>query len=154
MTYNLPNEIDVDNKENAVMLTGLSFALMSEISGHLDDFAKTGIAHTIDLRALPMTDDDLRDLDARLGKGEVIATLAVSGNSEIWETEYAGVWRIRHFGGGEKVMVDEIIITRIPEILMAHPDDISVAAARLRTAQEEMSDDIRDDEVREDQDVN
>jgi len=154
MTRNSLDEIDMVGRETIAMISGLSLALMTEISGHLDAFTKTGKAQTIDLRALPMTDDDLRDLDMRLGKGEVMATLSVSGNSEVWETAYAGVWRVRHFGGGEKAMVDEIVITKVPEILISHPDDISVAAVRLRTAQEEMSDDFRDDEVRDDEDVN
>ena len=57
--------------------------------------------------------------------------LELAGPSEIWETAYTGVWWVRHQGAGDRVATEEIAITRIPEILRAHPDDIDAAAARL-----------------------
>ncbi len=112
-------------------LSGLSQALLSEILQHLLEYTRTGQDNVIDLRALPMTDDDLSDLDRRLGEGEVKANLNVSGKSEVWETSYAGVWRLRHYGNSDAVMVDEIVIASIPEILISHKQDIELAVPRL-----------------------
>lgn len=126
--------------ENDVPLTGLSVALLPEILVHLQDLAeklKKGpvfAQEIISLRGLPMTREDIEDLDKHLGRGEVNAKVEVAGNSDVWETSYSGVWRVRHFGTDERILVDDIVIAVIPEILMAHKDDISASVLRMNDA--------------------
>jgi hydrogenase-1 operon protein HyaF len=108
-------------------------ALLLEIAEHLATFAETGEGHKIDLRSLPVSEADIESLDERLGIGEVRADLAVIGRSDVWETAYAGVWRVRHYGTDDVVAADEVAITAAPEILFSHPDDIRAAAVRLRS---------------------
>ena len=79
-----------------------------------------------------MTDADRIELDERLGRGEVRVELSVAGTSEVWETAYAGVWWIRHFGSGDRAASEQIAVTRVPEVLLAHPADLHVAALRLK----------------------
>jgi hydrogenase-1 operon protein HyaF len=78
-----------------------------------------------------MTDADRAELEERLGRGEVDADLAVSGESKVWETAYSGVWWIRHFGAGGLIASEEIAIAAVPDILVSHAADIAVAAARM-----------------------
>lgn len=111
--------------------TGLAEALVFEIADLLQAFARTGRDAAIDLRGLPMTDADREALATRLGRGEVQAVVDVAGRSEVWETAYSGVWWIRHLGGDGKVAAEEIAITRVPEFLASHPDDVRAAAQAL-----------------------
>ena len=112
--------------------TGLARSLLREIAQHLDRLAATGEAAAIDLRSLPMTDADRRELDEALGHGDVAAMLDVAGESEIRETGYAGVWWVRHFGADGKIAAERIEICTVPDILITHESDIAAAGARLR----------------------
>lgn len=112
--------------------SALADSLLGEIAERLATLASTGQASAIDLRSLPMTRADREALEQRLGRGDVVATLEVAGESELWETGYAGVWWVRHFGAGGTVATERIEITNIPDILLTHDSDIAAAADRLR----------------------
>ena len=109
----------------------LAMALLREISAALAAYVETGQTAVIDLKSLPMLDADRAALADLLGDGEVTATLDVAGESEVRETGYAGVWWVRHFGADRRLAAEQIEITAIPEILLAHRDDIAAAADRL-----------------------
>ncbi len=113
-------------------LTGMADAILAEITFSLGRLAgDPDICEVIDLKNLPMTEADRNDLRQRLGQGEVAATLDVSGPSEIAETGFSGVWWIAHAGGEDKVIAEQIVVARVPPILLAHPADIAAAAKRL-----------------------
>ena len=114
------------------IVTGLADAVLREIAGLLDQLIRTGEDGAIDLRSLPMTDADRAQLKARLGVGEVRATLDVAGPSTVEETAIAGVWWVRHEGADGCVASEQIAVTRIPAILITHPDDLAAGAARLQ----------------------
>jgi HupH hydrogenase expression protein, C-terminal conserved region len=111
--------------------TGMAQSLFSEIADRLSEFAASGEKSAIDLRSLPLTPTDLKELESLLGRGEVLAELNVAGKSEIWETGYSGVWWVRHYGDGGKIASQSIEITACPKILAADADDIAAAAARM-----------------------
>lgn len=112
--------------------TGMSDAVLREIAEHLRGFAERETPHQIDLRSLPMSSADRAELIERLGEGEVKATVAVVGDSEIRETAYAGVWWVRHLGRSGDVLAEFIEITEVPSLLRAQREDVADAAARLR----------------------
>jgi hydrogenase-1 operon protein HyaF len=112
-------------------VTGLADALVTEIADLLQAFAATGKEAAIDLRGLPMTESDREALAARLGRGEVQATVDVAGRSEVWETAYSGLWWVRHLGAEGQIAAEEIAVTRVPEFLASHPDDVHASAQRL-----------------------
>jgi hydrogenase-1 operon protein HyaF len=112
--------------------TGMAYSILAEIGQLLTALSERGEAGAIDLRSLPMTDVDRGQLEEILGRGEVRALLDLAGASEIWETSYNGVWWIRHKGAGDKIATEEIAVTPVPEILMAHPADIAAASRRIR----------------------
>ena len=111
----------------------LARAVLGEIAEALAKLAASGETTLIDLRSLPLAESDLAALSELLGHGEVHCELDVAGRSEVRETGTSGVWWIRHFSGSGDVIVDEIAVTRIPDILVTHPDDVAVAAERLAT---------------------
>ena len=112
--------------------TGMAYSILAEIGQLLTALSERGEAGAIDLRSLPMTDADRGQLEEILGRGEVRAELDLAGVSEVWETSYSGVWWIRHKGAGNKIATEEIAVTPVPEILMAHPADIAAASRRIR----------------------
>ena len=112
--------------------TGMALSVLAEVGRLLEQLARTGEQAAIDLRSLPLTDADRAELEERLGRGEVRVELELAGRSEIWETAYSGAWWIRHRGAGDRISSEEIAICPMPEILTAHPDDITAAAARLQ----------------------
>ena len=115
----------MDSDGNAFAGAGMADSLLQEIAERLAAFANAGEASAIDLRSLPMAPSDRDELEERLGHGDVSAMLDVAGRSEVWETGYAGVWWVRHFGAGDAVAAERIEITAVPEILVAHSADIA-----------------------------
>ena len=111
--------------------TGMPDAILMEIAELLEQLANTEVAGAIDLRSLPISDEDLTILQDRLGRGEVSVRVDVAGLSEVWETAYAGVWWVRHRGGDDQVLVEQIAVTRIPEIIISPQEDVEAAAVRI-----------------------
>lgn len=111
--------------------TGLAPALIVEIAECLAKLADGKGQSAIDLRSLPMTDGDRDELSQILGRGELSMSLALSGESEIWETAYPGVWRVLYRNRDGDVIGDFIEITTMPQIAVAHIDDVQHSRRRL-----------------------
>jgi hydrogenase-1 operon protein HyaF len=105
--------------------------LLQQIGHALRQLAETGASDSIDLLAMPCSDDDLQQLLQILGQGEVEATLQALGRSEIYETAYAGVWVIRHFNSEQQLVSHGIEITRIPDILQSQQESLLPAWEQL-----------------------
>jgi HupH hydrogenase expression protein, C-terminal conserved region len=112
-------------------LTGMADAVLSEIASLAEKQAQGGGPAAVELTSMPLTALDRAEIKARLGRGEVSATIESAGRSEIWETAYAGVWFVRHLGCDGAVVTETIEIRPAPLILFSHPDDRRAAAARL-----------------------
>jgi HupH hydrogenase expression protein, C-terminal conserved region len=110
--------------------SGFADALIAETLARLTRFAENGETASIDLGGLPMTNRDREALDNFLGRGEVSATIEVIGPTEVWETQFSGVWRVRHFGESA-VATDLIEITTCPRILSADRRDAKSATRRM-----------------------
>jgi hydrogenase-1 operon protein HyaF len=112
--------------------TGLAEAVLGEVAARLQALAESGEEAAIDLKSLPLTPADRRELEEMLGHGEVCAALDIGGLSEIWECAYAGVWWVRHLGEDGMPRSERIEIATVPAILVTHGSDIAAAAARLQ----------------------
>ncbi len=110
--------------DEATGLTGNAPAVLREIAARLDSLARGGEGGVIDLGAMPLSPADKTWLAEQLGQGEVSIKLDLDGPSDVRETRYAGVWWLIHRNPNEVVTGEFIEITRIPELVMAHPDDI------------------------------
>ena len=110
------------------------FALLHEIADLLDRLVSEDLSGAIDLRAMPLSPTDREALRARLGRGEIHAIVDAMGESEIYETAFAGVWWATYRSADGNVIAERIEITLVPELLKTHPADTEVAAARLRAA--------------------
>ncbi|EEW25309.1 hydrogenase expression/formation C-terminal domain-containing protein [Rhodobacter ferrooxidans] len=111
--------------------TGMAQSILREVARALAALAATGARDAVDLRSLPMTAADRAELETALGRGEVSVTLQSAGRSEIWETRFAGVWWLRHFGGDDRIAAEVIEIAPVPDILVTHADEITAASALM-----------------------
>ncbi len=111
---------------------GVSAAVLHEVARLLAQLAaEPALSETIDLHSLPLTDAERAQLRQRLGHGEVDAMLEIAGPTRIVETAYAGVWWVRHADAADRSVLEQIVVARVPALLLAHPDDIADAARRL-----------------------
>ncbi|MEZ5652342.1 MAG: hydrogenase maturation protease [Burkholderiaceae bacterium] len=114
---------------------GLERSVMNEISSLLERLVREpDLEEIIDLGSLPIGEAGREALIARLGSGEVDAVLSLLGQTRVRETGYAGVWHITHLADDRRVLSEQICVTRVPGILLAHGEDIGIAAERLRSA--------------------
>ncbi len=118
--FNLPIEV-------AEPRTGMAHAVLSELSDHLPALVDEGKQHVIDLTSLPMTETDKRELQDLLGKGEVSITLSTIGDSQIFETKINGIWWIKHYGADGQLISELIEITRVPDIIKSHSEEIRIS---------------------------
>lgn len=107
-------------------------ALLRELLAKLTSLAADGSPAHIDLRRLPLPPGALDALRTWLGSGEIEATVTALGVTTIRETGIAGVWWVRNAKTGGEVFSEQLEISRLPELLSAHPDDVTQAADTLR----------------------
>ena len=111
--------------------------ILHEIRHALDKLLESGESSIIDLRSIPLAPGEEDIIIATLGHGEVHAQLDALGPSEIYETQYAGVWLVTHFNENKNVVSRFIEITEIPDLLKSQREDVMNALLGLTTALEE-----------------
>jgi hydrogenase-1 operon protein HyaF len=105
--------------------------LLHQVRHALDQLLHNGEPSIIDLRSIPLAPGEEQSIIDTLGQGEVHARLNALGLSEIYETQYAGVWLITHYNEEEAIVSRFIEINELPDILKSQHEDISLAAQRL-----------------------
>jgi hydrogenase-1 operon protein HyaF len=113
---------------------GLVDALLMEVADCLRNFLDHRRPGTIDLLGLPLSPACLAALEARLGVGEISAVLRVSGESQIRETSFPGVWWTRHADEAGRVVALQIEVAEVPEIVRAGRSDMEYGLRRLGAA--------------------
>jgi hypothetical protein len=114
------------------------YAIVAELTALLESLVRHGQPGVIDLRSLPMSGQDRKELRRLLGDGEVTATFDADGISRFGETGVAGVWWVEHRDRQDELIAELIEVAPFPQILSSATDDIAVASrvllARLATA--------------------
>lgn len=99
--------------------------LLHEIRHALRRLSLGGSGTSIDLGSLPFAPGEQEQLLEVLGEGEVSADVRVLGHSAVRETQLPGVWLVTHYNASNGVMATLIEVARIPEILLAQPQDMT-----------------------------
>jgi len=82
--------------------------ILHQVRHALDKLLLAGEPGIIDLRSIPLAPGEEQNIIDALGQGEVHARLTALGPSEIYETQYAGVWLVTHYNE-EDVIVSRFI---------------------------------------------
>lgn len=119
-------------------VSGAVASLFQEIAVSLDRLLNSGEGTVVDLQALPfLTEEERQHLQRLLGQGEVNATVAAMGPTEVMETAYPGVWWVTYYGADGDVVAERIEVARMPGILPSQDPDIRAGLGRLREHQPE-----------------
>jgi hydrogenase-1 operon protein HyaF len=114
------------------ILTGNATAVLHEVLGMLNALDERNETGVIDLGGMPLSQADRAWLSEKLGRGEVEMTLALDGVSQIRETSFHGVWWLTHRNENNVVTGEFIEVNRVPDLVLAHADDIRRSAESLR----------------------
>jgi len=112
--------------------TGNVELMLNEVRHALERLVVIGETTTIDLTGIPMSRNEVTDLETALGRGEMRAELELGGPTEVLETGFSGVWLVTHRSAQQMILGRYIEVTPIPEILRAQPSDIRAGLARLQ----------------------
>jgi len=88
--------------------------------------------HTINFSLLPVSPGDLAWLEAMLGEGRIGLFSTGYGKCMVMATALRHVWRVRYSDGAGKVLLDTLEVTRIPNVVLAAPEDLSDSMTHLR----------------------
>jgi hydrogenase-1 operon protein HyaF len=106
--------------------------VLHEIHVALTHLQASGKTHAIDLRQLPrMSAGIYQALRDALGQGEVSAVVDAHIKVEIAETQYSGVWWLRHLNQSGEITTEIIEITLMPAIIKPHRVDVAAGIRKL-----------------------
>ncbi|MEN8173224.1 MAG: hydrogenase expression/formation C-terminal domain-containing protein [Chloroflexota bacterium] len=111
--------------------------LLHEIRHALENLIENNESSIIDLRSIPLAPGEEEKILNTLGQGEVKAQLNALGLSEVFETQYAGVWVVTHYNDENNIISRFIEVTAIPHILSSQTEDIMSAYSRITLDLEE-----------------
>jgi hydrogenase-1 operon protein HyaF len=114
--------------------------LMQQVEQALHELVEHGAETVIDLSSMPFSEQDEKDLRARLGAGEVNASVMAFGPTLVQESAFPGVWLVEHQNAEQRRLTLQLVVARVPEILMTPPDDLPDSLAALRRANAESFD--------------
>lgn len=89
-------------------------------------------AHVVNLTLLPLSSDDIAHIDHQLGTGRVVILSRGYGNCRITNTLAADTWRVVYYNSQDKVILNAIEVSRVPEVACAAAEDLADTQERLR----------------------
>ncbi|ACO81141.1 hydrogenase expression/formation protein HoxQ [Azotobacter vinelandii CA] len=92
--------------------------------------------HAVNLSLLPFSPEDRRFLAERLGEGSVTLLSRGYGNCRIASTATPGIWCVQYFNSSDRLILDTLEVTGIPQVACAAQEDIDDSAERLREIRE------------------
>ena len=105
--------------------------ILHEIRHALKKLLDSGGSSIIDLRSIPLAPGEEEAIIETLGHGEVHARLDALGPSEIYETQYAGVWIVTHYNESDSIVSRFIEVIEIPDVLKSQDEDVEQALKGL-----------------------
>ena len=106
--------------------------ILSEIQDHVRSWRAGCQAHVINLTLLPLSEGDIRFLDATLGSGPVDTLSRGYGDCQITSTAYPGVWWVRYTNSMGTLILNTLEITDIPMVACAAQEDLDDSRQRFR----------------------
>ncbi len=105
--------------------------LLTEIADWVARVDGGSPGHAINFSNLPVNADDLTVLGDVLGSGTVNALSRGYSRTRIESTGCRHVWWVRYFNSDDKLLLNTLEITEMPQALLATPDDLADSAERL-----------------------
>lgn len=124
MTQKDKKKIHFINNMESPSQGGNGRVLLHEIAGLLQHLLNEDEPSHIDLREMPLNQEDMALLMETLGEGGIFAELADFGVTRIRQTGIPGVWWVVHLDEEEQIIAEFIEINYCPEALITPVEDI------------------------------
>ena len=105
--------------------------IVQEVRAHSADWQVGKDTHVVNLTLLPLTDVDISYIDDQLGTGRIAILSRGYGNCRIVNTRTANTWRLVYYNSQDKVILNCIEITDVPEVACAAEQDFDDTHERL-----------------------
>jgi hydrogenase-1 operon protein HyaF len=105
--------------------------LVSELKERSANFKPGDEGHTLNLTLLPMAEPDMTWLVETLGMGPVDALSRSYGMCHIQSTRLPYVWWVQYFNSMNKLILNTIEVTEIPDVMRAAAEDLRDSEERL-----------------------
>ncbi|MGR9052744.1 MAG: hydrogenase expression/formation C-terminal domain-containing protein [Gammaproteobacteria bacterium] len=122
----IPVKVELTGDANSMLLP-----VLHGMNAMLKTLIETGRGDILDLRHEPLTLEDIAELKALLGQGEIDANLTALGSTNIRETGIPGIWWITHFNDQGNVTSEFIEISTCPDMLKTFPDELGASLLRF-----------------------
>ena len=105
--------------------------ILIELEDRCAKFDKVGTAHSINLTLLPLSQEEIEFLDARLGRGPVDMLSRAYGKCQVISTLTPNVWWVRYYNSMGVLILNSLEITNMPQVVAAASEDLGDSATRL-----------------------
>ena len=116
--------------EGVMNAPGVLAELNQCVAKRLDDDDEP--THIINLTLLPQTEQDLGYLNGQLGAGTISILSRGYGNCRVTSTGLRDVWWVQFYNSDDRLILNTLEITDVPEAVLAAQEDIDDSAERLR----------------------
>ncbi len=117
-------------------------ALLNELRAAVAGHKAGELPHVINLTLLPLTPEDHQLLDRAAPVGAVAILSRGFGNCRVTSTAVRNLWRVQYFNSMQTLILNTLEVTRMPEVVLAAPDDLADSRKRLRELLDWMDDDL------------
>ncbi|HIP06342.1 MAG TPA: hydrogenase expression/formation protein [Mariprofundaceae bacterium] len=111
-------------------------AIITELNEKVATWKEGDEPHVINFSLLPQTEEDLVFLDHLLGSGPVVILSRGYGNCRIACTKTKNVWWVKYFNSDDKLILNTLEISAVPEVACAAQEDINDSADRFAEVME------------------
>jgi hydrogenase-1 operon protein HyaF len=106
--------------------------ILVELEEHCVRFDQAGTEHSINLTLLPLSEEEIEFLDARLGRGPVDMLSRAYGKCQVIGTLTPNVWWVRYYNSMGTLILNSLEVTSMPQVVAAAAEDLGDSATRLR----------------------
>ncbi|WP_298828640.1 hydrogenase expression/formation protein [uncultured Piscinibacter sp.] len=106
-------------------------SLLFELAEQRARWAPGHDAHVVNLTLLPLVADDIAHIDHQLGTGRVLILSRGYGNCRISNTLAENTWRLVYYNSQDKVILNAIEVSAVPEVACAAAEDLADTQQRL-----------------------
>lgn len=106
-------------------------SLLAELEEQRRRWQPGDAPHVINLTLLPLTEGDSEHLTRVVGEGRVVILSRGYGNCRITSTCLPRTWRVTYFNSTERIILDTLEISRVPEVACASLEDLEDSAERV-----------------------
>ncbi len=105
--------------------------ILVELEDRCAKFEHTGAEHSINLTLLPLSQEEIEFLDARLGRGPVDMLSRAYGKCQIISTLTPNVWWVRYYNSMGTLILNSLEISSMPQVVAAASEDLGDSSTRL-----------------------